>query len=205
MKKNVRKQRIHVSIWDTQIPKWSMKETWTTKGCKEDFHHCNSPDSALVQTHVSFTRLRSYSNLRQMRLCLPVSYETQLFKVQRLRICHKRYPKTLLSLEQEISRDSLRTMSETGAGQESKGLWRKGRFPGVRVSIWEKHPWVWEHAECGMGQVWALSLSQLTLEQAWTRRTGSPLTHGTQVRRAMHKFLVRKNSPGFSLCFHAVK
>lgn len=75
-----------------KIPKWSMKETWTTKGCKEDFHHRNSPDSALVQTHVSFTRLRSYSNLRQMRLCLPVSYETELFKVQMVTILPQEIP-----------------------------------------------------------------------------------------------------------------
>lgn len=79
-----------------------------------------------------------------------------------LQTCHNRHPKALVSLKREILRNSLPSMPETGAGQESRGLWRKGRFPGARVSTWEKHPWVWDHAGCDMGQVWALPLSQLT-------------------------------------------
>lgn len=36
------------------VPQLQHEKTWSSKGCEEDFHHHNSPDSALVQTYMTF-------------------------------------------------------------------------------------------------------------------------------------------------------
>lgn len=91
---------------------------------------------------------------------------------------------------------SLPRSSEPGAGQEIKELWRKGRFSGMMVSIWVKYSWVWDHAHCGTGQVWALPLLQLTQ----SRSEGGEWHHLSYVEhKGGHNSLITEDSPGFSL------
>lgn len=109
---------------------------------------------------------------------------------------HNKYPRIFVSLGRKISRGSLPRSCEPGAGQEIKELWRKGRFSGVRASIWEKHSWVWDHAHCGTGRVWALPLLQLTQ----SRSEGGEWHHLSYVEhKGGHNSLITEDSPGFSL------
>lgn len=91
--------------------------------------------------------------------------------------CHNRYPKTLVSLEWEISSNSLPSMSETGAGQERKGLWREVSWSTSenlgKASLSLRSHWMQHGTDLGSSPLPANS------EQASTSRKGSPFIHGT--------------------------
>lgn len=173
----------------------SPNATWKTcssKGCEEDFHHHNSPHSALVQTYMTFSRLKSYTNLHQIRKCIPVSKETQLFKVQ-----------MIMDLPQHTSWSISKFGTGHLKGQPTQHVWNthkagekrtlKGDFLEQEwVSIWKQH--AWDHTGWNTMEVWALPLSQITwnnLEQ----EVLSLLIHRTQVRRTMQKFPVQEKQP----------